>query len=185
VTFGSKINNAVVLTSMATSYSSTPQPGAPGGVYTILGTFTNKSGLEFRDLTFDVTTLTGGNALLNADQTGVSGVTSLSVPNHALCEPGYPSYMCRLDADISKGLTSFTVAFRIGLQERKPFTFLVDLYGNQVPPSGSASTGIVIGAGVETDTAVQGFMFNVTEEQLQGGQPSNQGNAVYLPIVGK
>jgi hypothetical protein len=101
-----------------TSLRPAPVAYAPAGVFRITGTFRNVGSLPIRDLYFQVTTLTNGNLLLNADG-GPGGVGSrLSVPAAALGSDG-----------VLSPNEQFTVSFDIGLQNRKSFTFLVDAYG--------------------------------------------------------
>ena len=65
-----------------------------------------------------MTELSGDNLLLNADE-GVQGVwaTVSLVGESVVLAPG----------------ATVAVAFVIGLQEREPFTFFVDLFGEPLP----------------------------------------------------
>jgi hypothetical protein len=109
------VNGLVSLAPLVTAFHATPVPGGPAGTYTIRATFTNESATPIHDPFFRVTTLTGGNLLLNAGG-GPGGVGATLTG-----DPGP-------DAILSPG-ESLTAEFIIGLQERVPFTFLVDLLG--------------------------------------------------------
>jgi hypothetical protein len=97
-----------------TASDPTPVPGGPAGTFTITATFTNTSGTPLRAPFFEVTALSGGNLLLNADG-GPGGVGATLTP-----EVG--------DRVLSPG-EIVTVDFVIGLQVRAPFTFVVELFG--------------------------------------------------------
>jgi hypothetical protein len=110
------VNDKFSLLNVTTAFSPTPCGGASAGTFTIRATFENISSDDLLELFADVNTLTGGNVLCNADG-GPGGVGSrLSVP---------------LAGDFNDGRLapgeSFDVEFRIGLQSRSRFTFLVDL----------------------------------------------------------
>jgi len=115
----SVVNGLTHLNSIHTSFNGTPVPGGPAGTYTIVANFTNASSTPIDTPQFDVTQLSNGNLLLDAD-----------VP------PG--TVGSRLTADVgSDGFLSpgesFTANFVIGLQQRKAFTFFVDLLGVSEP----------------------------------------------------
>lgn len=107
------VNDLVRLENLTTSLDGTPAPNAPAGVFTISATFTNASSDPLLAPFFEVTALTGGNLLLNADG-GPGGVGSqMTVPLTTLA-PG----------------ESFIVDFQIGLQTAAPFDFLVDVFAD-------------------------------------------------------
>jgi hypothetical protein len=109
------VNNLVVLKSApATDFDPTPVMDAPAGTFTITATFTNTSKTPLRFPFFGVSQLTGENLVLNADG-GPDGVGATVTPEVA----GYV---------LAPG-ASVTAEFVLGLQEQKPFTFLVNLFG--------------------------------------------------------
>jgi hypothetical protein len=106
---------------LETAGDSTPVPGGPAGTFTITTTFTHTSETPLRVPFFEVTALSGGNVLLNADE-GPAGVGATLTP-----EVG--------DGVLSPGET-VTVDFVIGLQAQAPFTFEVELFGAPRPEGG-------------------------------------------------
>ena len=117
------VNDLLTLDAQETSFDPTPQlPHAPAGVFTIQATFTNQGAAPIVNPFFDVTTLTRGNLLLNADSgPGDIGAT-LTLPP---------------PADLLVPSEQMTVRFAIGLQRRQPFDFWVDAMGavNDVQPA--------------------------------------------------
>jgi predicted outer membrane repeat protein len=109
------VNGLVELAPLVTAFRSTPAPGAPAGTFLITATFRNTSANSIHDPFFQVTTLSGGNLLLNADG-GPAAVGAIRTPDAGA------------DAILSPD-ESLTVQFVIGLQTRARFTFLVDLLG--------------------------------------------------------
>lgn len=107
---------------VSTTFSRVPCGGASAGTFTITATFTNTSADTLSNLLISVQTLTGGNVLCNADG-GPSGAGSqLTVP---------------LQGDLADGQLSpgesFAVELPIGLQSFNPFSFLVDVLGEEAP----------------------------------------------------
>ncbi len=98
-------------------FNSTPVPNGPAGTFSIMAIFTNTSSslVSIFNPFFRVLELSGGNLLLNAD-VGAGSVGSTLTLN--------------LDDDVLSPGESVTVDFTIAIQERKPFTFLVDLLGD-------------------------------------------------------
>jgi hypothetical protein len=84
----------------------------------ITATFTNTSTTAVKNPFFEVTELTGGNVLRNADG-GPGGVGATLSPDVG-------------DGILSPG-ESMRVTFRIRLQSQEPFGFFVQLHGDQVP----------------------------------------------------
>ena len=148
------INDKVALDGVNTGFSSTPEPNAPAGVYTISATFTNNTtDTTLSNIYFEVVELSNGNLLLNADG-GPGGVGSrLSVTSPASLAPG----------------ESFTVDFRIGLASLSPFNFFVDAYGIT---SSTAVTSTVRGQN-------EGFNFVVEEDEFE----EQQQIPLYLPMI--
>jgi hypothetical protein len=103
---------------LETTFELTPMPEAPAGTFTITATFTNTSGTPLHFPFFTVTELSGDNLLLNADE-GMQGVGATRT-----LEAG--------DSVLTPGET-VVVEFVIGLQEKAPFTFFVDLYAEPLP----------------------------------------------------
>ena len=103
------VNDSLSLDSLDIDYVPA-DPRAPAGVFTVTTTFTNTSADSLSDAFFEVTTLTGGNTVLNADE-GDGGVGSIVYAGDLL--PG----------------ESFEVVFEIGLDVRAPFEFFVDAFG--------------------------------------------------------
>jgi hypothetical protein len=97
-----------------TGFDPTPVPGGPAGTFTITATFTHTRETPLRVPFFEVTALSGGHLLLNADE-GPRGIGATLTP-----EVG--------DGVLSPGET-VSVDFVIGLQARAPFTFVVELFG--------------------------------------------------------
>jgi hypothetical protein len=97
----------------------TPVPGGPKGTLTITAKFTGKSPVAIASLIFQVTALTGGNVLLNADGSqGVGGILTPDVGADGMLSPG----------------EEFTVQFIIGRQGGPGrFSFFVDLLGVPSP----------------------------------------------------
>jgi hypothetical protein len=101
-----------------TGFDPTVVPGGPAGTFTVTGTSTNTSPTALRAPFFEVTTLSGGNLLLNADgEPGGVGTTLTPDVGDGVLAPG----------------ETVTANFVIGLQERAPFTFVVELFGEPVP----------------------------------------------------
>jgi len=81
---------------------------SPAGVFTIAATFTNISFDSFTDLFFEVPTLSEGNVVLNAD--GGPGAVGARITVPETVNPG----------------DTFTIVFKIGMQEQAPFNFFVE-----------------------------------------------------------
>ena len=101
-----------------TSFDPTAVVGGPAGTFTVTGTFTNTSPTALRAPFFEVTTLSGGNLLLNADA-GPGGVGTTLTPDVG-------------DGVLAPG-EAVTADFVIGLRVRAPFTFVVELFGEPLP----------------------------------------------------
>jgi hypothetical protein len=112
-------NGLVHLSSTHTSFNATPVPGGPAGTYTIVTTFKNSSSTPIDTPQFVVTTLSNGNLLLDADLP--PGTVGSRLTGHA-----------GSDGILSPG-ESLTASFVIGLQQRKAFTFFVNLLGVSSP----------------------------------------------------
>jgi hypothetical protein len=109
------VNDFVTLDpALETTSDPTPVPGGPAGTFTITATFMNTRETPLRVPFFEVTALSGGNLLLNADA-GPGGVGATLTPDVG-------------DRVLSPGETVM-VGFVIGLQVRAPFTFVVELFG--------------------------------------------------------
>jgi hypothetical protein len=91
---------------------------ANSGTFTVTATFTNTSPTSLRVPFFEVSTLSGGNLLLNADA-GPGGVGATLTPDVG-------------DGVLAPGET-VTADFVLGLQVRAPFTFVVELFGEPGP----------------------------------------------------
>jgi hypothetical protein len=109
------VNELVHLNSVNTSFDATPVPGDPAGTFTIEASFANTSSTPIDTPQFDVTVLSNGNLLLNAD-VSPGAVGARRTPNVGS------------DKVLSHG-ESFVVHFVIGLQQRSTFRFFVDLLG--------------------------------------------------------
>jgi hypothetical protein len=107
-------NDSFIVASLTTAYDPRRGPGAPAGVFRLTATFTNISNQSLLNGFADVSTLTGGNLLLNANG-GAGGVGA----RLTLIPPGTP---------LQPG-ASRSIEFVIGLQQAQPFTFLVNLLG--------------------------------------------------------
>ena len=115
VEFYPVVNDLMALGSLSTAFDPTPMPGGPTGIFRITAEFTNTSNQAIVNPFVEVVELTGGNLLLNADG-GAGGVGArLTLPDSATTpfQPG----------------ASGTLEFLIGLQQREPFTFFVNMLG--------------------------------------------------------
>lgn len=146
------INSYLRAVATATEYNPTPAPDAPAGVFTIRATFVNQSDAELSGLFFKVQRLTNNNRLLNAE--GVVGGVGAVVAAPNPLPAGAP----------------VTVTFRIGLQERAPFTFLVDSYGM---PTTAVTTAL--------DPAQVGFTYTPVADELTSS--TGEEAVIYLPLV--
>ncbi len=113
------INDALTLDGPNTSYNP-DDPRAPAGVFTVTATWTNTSRDSFTDVFVEVVVLSGGNILLNRDSGdgGVGSRISINLDGDGVLSPG----------------ESFTQIFEIGLQQRAPFDFFVNVLGTLVTP---------------------------------------------------
>jgi hypothetical protein len=119
VEFFPLVNDFVTLDSTPdTGFDPTPMPWGPAGTFTITATFTHTRDTPLRIPFFEVTALSGGNLLLNADEEP-GGVGATLTPDVG-------------DSVLSPGETVI-VDFVIGLQEQVPFRFVVELFGEPVP----------------------------------------------------
>ena len=112
------VNDKVSFVVQSTSLNSTPVPSAPAGVYSVIALLTNTSQQDI-DIPINavVKTITNGNLLLSATE-GDGGTGSKQA----------------IDAGADNKLSpneSVTVGFDIGLANRNPFSFFVDVYGIQ------------------------------------------------------
>lgn len=98
------------LDGISTTYDPT-NPRAPAGVLTATGTFTNQSATDYDDVFFEVTEISGGNEILNADG-GPGGVGSTISSGQ----------------DVPAGGV-LNQAFEIGMQVLQPFQFVWDMFG--------------------------------------------------------
>jgi hypothetical protein len=115
VEFYPVVNDLLALANMSTAFDPTPVPGGPAGVFRITADFANTSSLAIIHPFAEVIELTGENLLLNADG-GTGGVGArLTLPDSAT-------------APFQPGANS-TFEFLIGLQQRQPFSFFVNLLG--------------------------------------------------------
>lgn len=148
------INSYLRAVATTTHYNPTPAPNAPAGIFTIRATFVNQSDGELSGLFLKVQRLTNNNRLLNAEG-GVGGVGAVvAAPN-----------------PLPAG-AQVTLIFRIGLQERAPFTFLVDSYG---APTTAVTTAL--------DPAQAGFTYIPVADEL--ASQTGQGEVTYLPLVSR
>jgi uncharacterized membrane protein len=110
------INNLVNLAVQSSSLNPNPVPGGPTGVFTITALLTNTSPENILEpINAIVRTLSNGNKLLSATE-GDGGEGSKQA----------------IDAGSDDSLIpnkSVTVQFRIGLADRNPFSFFVDVSG--------------------------------------------------------
>jgi hypothetical protein len=108
------VNEALALTGISTLFDPIPVPGGPAGTFLINATFQNGSTQTIGQPFVQVTTLTGGNLLLNAEggRGGVGAWLPLS---------GAGSF--------AQG-ASRTVQLQIGLQQPAAFNFFVNVLGD-------------------------------------------------------
>ena len=115
VEFYPVVNDLVALANIITAFDPSPVPGGPAGTFHITADFTNSSTQAILHPFVEVVELTGESLLLNADG-GAGGVGArLTLPN-STTTPFQPG-------------ASSTFEFLIGLQQREPFTFLVNMLG--------------------------------------------------------
>jgi hypothetical protein len=114
--------NELVSLSMTATAVDPPTEGlpAPSGIFRIVATLTNETSVAVRRPFIRVHELSGGNLLVSGDRPptvpALSGRGATQTPNVGT------------DEVLSPG-ESVTVEFRIGLQTREPFTFLVNVFG--------------------------------------------------------
>ncbi len=110
------VNDLVTFVVTQTSFDPTPSPGAPAGRFTITARLTNASTKEiFQPLKVNVVTLSNGNRLVSATEGN-----------------GGPGSKQAIDAGADDTLTtneSVLVQLVIGLAERRPFDFFVNVEG--------------------------------------------------------
>jgi hypothetical protein len=111
--FLSVINDLVSLDDVKVSLDPAPVPGGPAGTFTITAVFANTSSTPIENPFFQVTELTGGNLLLNADG-GARGIGATLTPDVG-------------DDGVLEVGEEMTVEFDIGLQTKTRFSFTVDL----------------------------------------------------------
>ena len=109
------VNDLVALANITTAFDPSPVPGGPAGTFHITADFTNTSNQAIVHPFVEVVELTGENLLLNADG-GAGGVGARVTPPNSATTPFEPG-------------TNSTFEFLIGLQQREPFTFFVNMLG--------------------------------------------------------
>lgn len=115
------VNDLVALANITTAFDITPVPDGPAGTFRISAEFINTSNQAIIHPFVEVVELTGESLLLNADG-GAGGVGArLTLPDSAKT-PFQPA-------------GSSTFEFLIGLQQREPFTFFVNMLGEPQTPS--------------------------------------------------
>jgi hypothetical protein len=118
------VNDLVALANLSTDFDPAPVPNGPAGTFRITAEFINTSNQAIVNPFVEVVELTGGNLLLNANG-GVGGVGARLTPPGSATNPFQPG-------------ASSTVEFLIGLQQREPFGFFVNMLG----PPGASSPSI-------------------------------------------
>ncbi len=114
------VNDLLALAHMSTMLDAIPVEGGPAGTFRITAVFTNISTQTIRHTFAEVVALSEGNLLLNADD-GPGGVGArVTLPS--------------TENTLLPGATQ-TFEFVIGLQNREPFTFLVNIRGALETPS--------------------------------------------------
>jgi hypothetical protein len=109
------VNDALTLTGISTSFDPSPVPGGSSGTFLVSAIFRNNSTQTIGQPFVQVSTLSEGNLLLNAE--GGRGSVGAWLPL-----PG--------SGPFAQG-ASRAVQLRIGLQQLTPFTFLVNVLGDQ------------------------------------------------------
>ncbi len=110
------INSLVSVGNITTAFDPTPLSNAPAGTFYITAEFVNASAESIFHHFAEVTEITGGDLLLNADG-GAGGVGAQLTPAQDA------------DSSLAPG-ASETVQFVIGLQAPDPFTFLINMRGD-------------------------------------------------------
>jgi hypothetical protein len=150
------INALINLTRIRARFSRRAQENARFGVITLKATFKNVGNTSVSNLSFVVTELSHGNALLNATN-GETGVgASFPLPADALGS----------DGTLTPNET-FEVEFRIGLNRLRPFTFLVNAFGS-------------IGAETAASSLGWNYQMDVNPASAEAEEEQSQ---LYLPFV--
>ncbi len=150
------INALINLTRIRTRFSIRAQENARFGVITIKATFKNVGNTSVSNLSFVVTELSNGNALLNATNGETGAGASFPLPANALGS----------DGTLTPNET-FEVEFRIGLNRLRPFTFLVNAFGS-------------IGAETEASSLGWNYQMDVNPASAEAEEEQSQ---LYLPFV--
>ena len=115
VEFYPVVNEFVALANITTAFDPSPVPSGPAGTFHITADFTNTSNQAIVHPFVEVVELSGENLLLNADG-GAGGVGARLTLPHSPTTSFQPG-------------ASSTFEFLIGLQQREPFTFFVNMLG--------------------------------------------------------
>ena len=165
---GTVVNNRVVFEPLRSTFRFIPDPsGCPVG---FIGTFsfearlTNRDVNPLTDLFVEVSTLTNGNLLQNADSGPMGVGAQLTVPQ----QEGFTDGVLSTDEFVD-------VPFIICLTQRQPFTLVVDVIGVvDTPPTACPCAGLSAGASEWTDafTTIACFddtpIVTIYEAYLQG-----------------
>lgn len=151
------VNALINLTGTKLRLSPRAEENARFGVITLTATFKNVGDSPISNLSFVVTELSNGNALLNATN-GETGVgASFSLATDALGE----------DGTLTPNET-FDVDFRIGINRLRPFTLLVNAFGAVGNESASLSLG-------------WNYQMDINPASVEG--EAQESSKLYLPIV--
>ncbi len=110
------INDLVSVGNITTAFDPTPLSNAPAGTFSITAEFINSSAESIFHHFAEVSEISGGDLLLNADG-GAGGVGAQLTPAQ------------NPDSSLAPGASEI-VQFAIGLQAREPFTFFVNIRGD-------------------------------------------------------
>jgi hypothetical protein len=162
VTCDAQITNRLTIDKLDIFYWFIPTLLSPAGIVELKTTFRNTSSSLISDLSFQVTVLSNGNLLLNADNGPGTVGARLSVPAWRLGE----------DGALLPGET-VRVSFQIGLQQFRAFDFRGVAYGTRYEAAG----GVTSVATEDTPFHVEVTTADLESARQQGG--------LYLPHVSR
>jgi hypothetical protein len=118
-------NNRLAVSTSSGAYSPTPAAGGPAGTYSFDARFCNTSQATLSNLSSRTVNLTGGDTLVNRTRDGTG-----SQPGGAGSSLDFPKTGAYADGLLAPGECN-DVHYVIGLAARVPFSFSVDVIGDQ------------------------------------------------------
>lgn len=153
-----QVDAALNIVKVETAFDRTPQENAEFGVFTINATFQNVGDEPIKGMSFVVSELSNGNALLNSTNGKLGAGASFPIPGADL----------GTDEVLAPG-ESFVATFEVGVNQFKPFTLLVNAFGS-------------IGDGVN-GTIDLGWNYMFNSNPVQASQANDGSTSLYLPVV--